>query len=114
LGKRSVGESGWNLAIGASSRLSGDQQGLWNGAKAQLGYDCPHSFRGDHFAPFSVAERQSVEADVVDVPRDAATRFRNHGHRLGCEKRLTTIARDPEPVIDIANRFLGWKRFKMA
>jgi hypothetical protein len=58
----------------------------------------------------SVAERQRIEAKIVDPAWDASAAFCQHRLRLGTEKLPAAVTRDAQAVRDILRYLRSFKR----
>jgi hypothetical protein len=63
----------------------------------------------DGLLSFDIAQRERVEAKVVNNAGNPAAAFSNSFDRLASEKTWAVVSGHPEPVVDICRDFLGTK-----
>src|SRR5208283_1024428 len=71
-------------------------------------------FTADPRAPSGLTQRQSIEAEVVDLSRDALALLSNQRQSFGLEELAAGKAGNLEPVLDITGRLVRTQGFQSA
>ena len=74
-----------------------------NGGKVQGLHCLLYDIGADGLASLGIAQGHGVEADIVDLARDALTGLGNKCQRICCEGHVPTVAGHLKPMTDVAD-----------